>query len=152
MVIGFEEKFIQPLPAEAAAALKTHVKATGMYFYPNEQDPAKLAEVTATNPYGLVTFSTGSPFSFGAALGTQFVLYLVCALIAAWLYAKAMPNLRGTVDRIVFVALFGVFAVILVTGGYANWYRFPWGLVAVDVLDQGIGWALAGFVFTKLIR
>lgn len=152
MVLGLEERYITGLPDAVAASLKSSIPQSGMYFFPYERDMEKMAALTATQPYGIVAIAVGKPFVFPVNLAQQFALYLVCSLIAAWLYLKALPNLRTTLDKIVFVALIGVLSVILITGGYANWYNFPWGLVAVGILDQGIGWGLAGFVFTKLIR
>jgi hypothetical protein len=152
MALGLEEKFITGLPDAAAASLKASIPQSGMYFFPNEKDPEKMAALTQTNPYGIVAIAVGKPFSFPASLGRQFGIYLVCGLIAAWLYAKALPSLRSVVEQVAFVALIGVLSALLITGGYANWYNFPWGLVAVGMLDQGIGWGLVGLVFSKMIR
>lgn len=152
MVLGLEERFIQGLPQEAGAALQGSLQQSGLYFFPNEKDMEKMAELTKTQPVGIISYSVGTPFSFVKSLGLQLGIYLVCGLIAAWLYGKALPSLRSMPEQIAFVALLGVFSAALITGGYANWYRFPWGLAAVGVLDQGVGWGLAGFVFTKLIR
>jgi len=155
MVIGLEEKFVRPLPGGEAitAALKENVKAPGLYFYPGEQDMEKLTELTKTTPTGIITFTPpGTPFNFGANLGRQFGLYLICTLLAAWMYSKALPGLHSLPERILFVALIGVIAAILITGGYANWYGMPWGLMAIGIVDQGAGWAIAGFIFAKMIR
>jgi hypothetical protein len=152
MVLALEEKYIRGLPEPAAAALEANLKEPGMYYFPNVQDPAKMAEITATKPFGIMSYSVGVPFSFPVSLATQLGLYLICTLMAAWLYAKALPNLRTPGERVAFVALLGVLAAVLIIGGYANWYRFPWPLVAIGVLDQGVGWALAGLVFQRLIR
>jgi hypothetical protein len=152
MAIGFEEKFITGLPDEAAVALKSTVKQSGLYFFPNEKDMEKMAALTATQPYGLVSIAVNKPFVFPINLARQLGLYLVSALIAGWLFAKALPGLRSLTEKVVFMALMGAMASILIVGGYANWYNFPWGLVAVGVVDQGIGWGLAGWVFAKMIR
>jgi hypothetical protein len=153
MVIKIEESALRGLPNDAAitALLREHVKEGGAYFYPNEPDMEKSMALMATSPSGLVTYIPPGEFNFGATLGRQFGMYLVCSLIAAWLFQKALPGLNGLGDKLLFAALPGLFAIVLVTGGYANWYGMPWGLVTAGLVDQGVAWTLTGLLFAKVI-
>lgn len=153
MVIKIEESALRGLPNDAAIAamLREHVKEGGAYFYPNEPDADKALVLMATSPSGLVTYIPPGGFNFGATLGRQFGMYLICSLLAAWLFQKALPGLNGLGEKLLFTAMLGLFAIVLVTGGYANWYGMPWGLVAAGLADQGVGWSLTGLLFAKVI-
>lgn len=149
------DSFIKTLPNDDAvvAVLQTGVKEPGIYFYPNEMDPAKLETRAKTSPRGLLTFvPAGTPFSMGQSLAVQGVTDVVCALFLAFLYSLAAPGLRTTAQKILFPALIGVFTVFAIQVPYWNWYGFPAASIATGILEQGVAGLIAGGVFSKLLK
>lgn len=149
------ESYVKPIPNEEAifAALQASVKDPGLYFYPNEMDPAKMENRVKTAPRGLLAYTpAGTPFSFGQSLGIQFATDLACGLLAAFLFSLAAPSLHGLGQRLLFTALLGVFAAVAVVAPYCNWYGFPAAALVTTLIEQGGGGLLAGFVFAKLIK
>ena len=149
------ESYIKPIPNEPAAiaALQSHLKDPGLYFYPNEMDPAKMEERVKTAPRGLITYTpAGTPFSMGQSLGVQCASDILCALIAAFLFSMAAPSLTSLPQRLIFTTLLGLFAVAAIQIPYWNWYGFPLASIGTAVIEQGIGGVLTGFVFAKLLK
>jgi hypothetical protein len=135
------------------AALTAHAKEPGVYFYPNEMDPAKMEIRAQTAPRGLITYTpAGTPFSMGKSLAVQCATDMVCAILLAFLYSMAAPGLRTTGQKLLFPALIGVFTVLAVQVPYWNWYGFPAGSLVSGVLEQGVAGLLSGLVFWKLLK
>lgn len=133
--------------------IKEQAKEPGLYFYPYETDPAKMEAKLATSPRGIVTFiPPGAPFSMPKLLAVQAGLNIAAALIAAWLFTFAAPNLATLGSRILFVMMLGVFCTVAIVAPYWNWYGFPPIAIAVSLVEQGIGWAIGGAVLGKMIR
>lgn len=135
------------------AAITENAKEPGVYFYPNETDPAKMEAKLATSPRGILTYTpAGVPFSMPKLLAIQAAISIAAGLIAAWLFTFAAPNLPTLGSRILFVAMIGVFATVAVVAPYWNWYGYPPLTVAMSFVEEGVGWAIAGVVLGKLIR
>ncbi len=149
------DSYLKPIPNDGAliAALQANIKEPGLYFYPNEKDPAKLETRVKTAPRGMLTYTpAGTPFSFGQTLGIQFGTDLICALLAAFLYSLAAPALKSLGQRLLFTTLLGVFAVFAVQAPFWNWYGFPAASLVSGVVELGVGGLLSGLVFAKLIK
>lgn len=127
----------------------------GIYHLPHI-DGAKMGDEAAVkawadkaraNPYAFVVVA--SPIqdagSMGRQLGTQFATNFLAALIAAWLLAATG---WGFGARVLGAAGFGVFGWLANLVPQWTWYRFPAEFVAGGLIDQGVGWLLAGVAMT----
>lgn len=74
-------------------------------------------------------------------LSRQFVIDLLGALLVAFVLAGTA---WGFGMRVLGAAIFGVFGWLLDIVPMWNWYKFPADYVVGNLLDQGIGWLLAG--------
>lgn len=132
-------------------AVANGLPQTGVYLLPS-LDPAKMGdeatmkawvEKARANPYAFVVVAGPTPDagSMGKELGTQFVTNLIAALLAAWLLAATA---WGFGARVLGAAAIGVFGWLANLVPQWNWYRFPGDFLFGNLLEQGIGWLLAG--------
>lgn len=123
----------------------------GIYAVPYI-DPAKMndeavanawIEKEKANPFAFVVVAPPNPDAggMGKELGTQFVTNLLAALLVAWLLAATAWGFGARVLGATAVGVFGWLANIVPQW---NWYRFPTDFALGNLLDQGIGWLLAG--------
>jgi len=124
---------------------------TGIYMLPS-MDPAKMSDKATTdawvakakaNPSLFVVVATAKtdPASMGAELGTQFVGNFIAALLIAWVLAATV---WGFGTRVLGATAFGVFGWLANIVPLGTWYRFPGDYLAGNLIDQGVGWLLAG--------
>lgn len=166
LVLNLGESNMKSIPAEPVVlrAMSAHIKEPGFYFFPSMQDEpkgtleqqkaAQAAYLRAyeTRPHGVLIYSPpNGPLNFGARLGKQLAIEILCGLIAAVLLSMAAPSLPFG-GRIVFVALLGLFASMSVNAPYWNWYGFPTPYFRSQVIDEVAGWAVAGVVLAAMIR
>ena len=140
------------------AALKSNVQQPGLYFFPGsemlssrtkEQEAAWMAKCQA-GPVGLLLYDPkGREPMDPKQLVIEFVSTVLCALIAAYLLAASVGSLACRATR---VALMGLFAWLALSVSQWNWYHYPFSFIALDAIDQVIGWLLAGFLMAKLIK
>lgn len=123
----------------------------GIYVLPS-MDPAKMGdesvmkawvEKAKVNPYAFVVVAGPNPDAANMArpLVMQFIGNLIAALLAAWLLA-ATP--WGFGARVLGATAFGVFGWLANIVPQWSWYRFPNDFLLGNLLDQAIGWTLAG--------
>lgn len=139
------------------AALKSNVAQPGLYFFPGvemsgataEQRSAWEAKLKA-GPYGLLLYHpNGGEAISPKQLLIEFLSTVLCGLIAAFVLASTVGTFGS---RAITVALLGLFAWLAISISQWNWYGFPFAFIALDALDQIIGWLLAGLLMAKMIR
>lgn len=134
-------------------AVSSGLPEPGIYLLPylapekwgDETAEKAFVEKAKANPvaYLVVNPAPADPMAMGPQLVKQFVLTLLGALIAAWLLGATAWSF-GT--RVLGSAALGVFGWLLNVVPQWNWYRFPVDYMIGGLLEQGIGWLLAGFV------
>ena len=140
------------------AAVKENVPQPGLYFFPGmdmsksctkEEEAAWTAKYKA-GPAGLLLVQPngGDPMP-PSMLIIEFVSTLGGALIAAFILAATVGSY---VRRVAMVMLLGLFGWLAISVSQWNWYAFPFAFVALDAIDQVIGWLLAGLLMAKLIK
>lgn len=123
----------------------------GIYHLPHI-DASKMGDEAAlkawadkakANPYAFVVVapSIQDAGSMGRELGTQFVTNFLAALIAACLLAATAWSFGR---RVLGAGALGVFGWLANLLPQWTWYRFPADFVIGGLIDQGIGWLLAG--------
>lgn len=138
-----EDPIIQSIAAGAPEA--------GVYMLPGLDpakygDPATMAAWEAkakSNRFSFLVVSPAQadPMNMVPNLSKQFVSNLLAALLATWLLAATAWTF-GT--RVLGGLAFGLFGWLANIVPQWNWYRFPTDFVIGGLLDQGIGWLLAG--------
>jgi hypothetical protein len=139
------------------AALKANVPQPGIYFFPGidqakctpEQRAAWTAKYKA-GPTGMVLFEPqgGDPM-MTSQLVISFCSDLLCAGIAACLLAATVGSFACRVWK---VAALGLFAWLAISIQQWNWYQFPFAFVALEAINEIIGWLLAGLLMAKMIK
>jgi len=126
---------------------------SGMYLLP-WLAPEKMNDAAAVqgwteraknNPFLFVVVAPSNTLvtSMVPELAKQFVINLLGALLVAFVLAGTA---WGFGMRVAGATIFGVFGWLLDTVPMWNWYKFPADYVVGNLLDQGIGWLLAGII------
>ena len=79
----------------------------------------------------------------------EFLATILCGLIAASILSATVGSLRC---RATMVAMMGFFTWLAISVSQWTWYHFPFSFIALDAIDQVIGWLLAGFLMAKMIK
>lgn len=158
---------IQSLPNEESVlpVMRENIARPGFYFFPGmEETPGAGREQQAASmkaweerlrrgPSGILVYQPGGsrPMS-PRQLGTEALTNILGALIAAALLAMAGAGLASFGARVFFVALLGLFASLAVDLSYWNWCGFPGSYTVAALVDQVVGWTLAGLVLGAMLK
>lgn len=149
-----------PLPNEDAlvSAMKTSLTEPGMYMFPGfdmnaemtpEQEKAWTDKMMA-GPTGMIIYHpTGEQPMSPKQLGVELLSNIVAALLAAMLLTRFVGSYAC---RVVMVAVLGLFAWMSIDVSYWNWYGFASAQTIGELLEQVIGWALAGLAMAKMVK
>jgi len=160
MVLNIEGDVFKPLPNEAAvsAAMKANISADGVYFMPgidmnkkpSEEEQAAWAAKYKEGPTAMVVYhATGDDVFTPKQFGVQFASCLGSALIAAIILMLASVGFARGVIITTLIGLAGWVAILI---PYWNWYKFPFEFIRIDLIDQIVGWFLAGLVIAFFMR
>ncbi|MGE0481089.1 MAG: hypothetical protein AB7Q17_11520 [Phycisphaerae bacterium] len=151
MVLHVDHLYVRPLPADSpvTSQLKSTLTERGFYFFPGMDESSLTDEETErwmaqlrAGPRGIVVFDpSGGEMMEPRQLGNEFASNVAAALALAIVLANVRANWLG---RTFLAGLVGVFATLSIDVSYWNWYRFPDGLLAASLIEQGLGWLLAG--------
>lgn len=141
-----------PYQATLAALKQDAGQGAGIYYLPSTaedkmQDPAAQAALNAdpaAQGYAFVIYAPGGNpgnTNMGPNLGKQFATDVLSALIAAFVLSLVVG---GFGKRVAVATLMGVFAWLVVSVTYWNWYLFPLDYTLGLLGKFTIGWALAG--------
>lgn len=167
MVLGLGDTGIKQIANEESvlAAMRDNIQESGFYFFPGvaqapgmskeEQQQAMQAwqaKYTA-GPIGILIYH---PQGQQPLLPRQLLLELLsditAALIAAFLLAQASGKLIRFGNRVLFVTLLGLFSSLVVDMSYWNWYGFPADYTLAALIDQIVGWGVAGMVLAAVVK
>lgn len=154
MFFKLGEASLRRLPQEQAlmTALAAGIQDSGLYFFPYMEDMAKMQEMYARYPRGLLVFTkTGTPFSFETALAWQVAADIAEMLIAAWLLWMVAGSVPGFLNRVLFVVALSAFTVFASDVPMWNWYEFPARFIVDGVIDKVVGAALGGALLAYLL-
>jgi hypothetical protein len=153
MLLPIGEMGMQAPTDEAAvmAGLKQGLPGEGVYYLPY-LPPEQMQDTAATEAYSARALA--SPFAFvvyqpqgrdpmamGPSLGIQFVSDTLSAMVVAFVLALGS---FGFGRRVMIAAALGLFSWLSVNVPYWNWYRFTTDFTVGSLLEQVIGWILAG--------
>jgi hypothetical protein len=141
------------------ASLKSGLSQAGLYFFPGcdmskamtkEQEAAWIAKCKA-GPMGLLLYAPSGrdPMDMTQQLVVEFLATVLCGLLAASILSATVGSVRC---RATMVAMMGLFTWLAISISQWTWYHFPFSFIALDAIDQVIGWLLAGFLMAKMIK
>src|SRR5262245_46633483 len=147
-----------PLPAEdtVVKALCNSVKEKGLYFFPGKdfhhstpEQEAAWREKFRTGPTGILIYRPvgGEPFSVRKLL-VQLLSNLITGLIIAF-FASLIAGSYW--KRVFAISLLGLMACNAVSTIYWNWYEFPTSFFVAQIVDQVVGFFLAGLLIAKIV-
>jgi len=151
-----------PLPQQEAviATLKDNLQqGAGVYIVPMEMaamgDKDKAAAFGAralANPYAFIVYQpqgTDVMNQMGSNLGIEWATNTLSALLAAFLVSFAAV---GFGKRVLLVLVAGVFGWVTNAVPMWNWYRFPADFTGAALVEQGVGWLLAGLAIAWALK
>ena len=119
-------------------------------MYIDEETRNKLSEA---GPVAFVHIQReGRPVMDPSIMLNGFLLTLVTACLISVLLKRAPPALRSYAERVGFVALVGVTAVVMIDFGDAVWWKIPWGWKIYQIFYDLVAWVIAGLVLAKFVR
>ncbi|MFO1506117.1 MAG: hypothetical protein U1F23_03415 [Lysobacterales bacterium] len=132
-------------------AVSTSLREPGIYYLPYIA-PEKMGDRAALeawgakaekNPYVFAVVNTPptDPITMLPQLGKQFVTNFLGALLVAFVLAATAWTFGM---RIVGALAIGVFGWLLNIAPMWNWYRLPADFMFANLIEQGVGWLLAG--------
>ncbi|MBB3228786.1 hypothetical protein FHW69_003431 [Luteibacter sp. Sphag1AF] len=141
--------------APVMAALKTSLpQEPGIYVLPwfdmSHHDPASKAayrERALANPYAFIVYQpTGRD---GMNMGGELIVQWFAGTLAALVVALGMIWCTPRRSRRTWLAVgFGVFTWLSISVPYWNWYRFPVAFTLGSLVEQVVGWLIAGAVMS----
>src|SRR5438445_12697306 len=153
-----------PNATVVVSAMRGAIPEAGFYLFPgfglgpkptSAQRNAAMPEYMKKyeqSPHGVLVYHPPSgPFHFGAALGREFALNVLQALLAAWLVWWAASG-RNYSARVGVVTVAGVLAAISTNVEDWIWYDFPGNYIAGYMTTQIVGFVLAGFVIAASVK
>jgi hypothetical protein len=153
MALPIGDMGLRKVPVEdpLIATLREQLPGEGVYIVPG-LEPGKMpddatakaySEKAKANPYAFIVYQPEGRdmMSMGSQLGTQAVTDIASALVLAWVLALA-PLAFGR--RVLASTALGLFSWLTVSAPWWNWYRFTNAFTLGSLLEQVIGWAIAG--------
>jgi hypothetical protein len=133
------------------ASMRDNLGGPGVYIVPG-LEPGKMpddatakaySEKAKNNPYAFIVYQPEGRdmMNMGPQLGTQAFTDIFSAIILAWVLSLA-PLAFG--KRVMASAMLGLFSWLTVSAPWWNWYRFTDAFTLGSLLEQVIGWLVAG--------
>jgi hypothetical protein len=160
MFLGIGEAGVSQMPTEATmvAAMKANITEPGFYFIPGmdkkkETTPEERAAWEAKYKEGpraiLIYQPTGDEPMSVKQLGTELASNIAAALVVGMILIFSTVSFgRG----VIISTLVGLAGWLSINVSYWNWYGFPTNFVTSELIEQIVGWLLAGFVLGFILR
>ena len=160
VVLPLGQEGIHVLPDELAvvAPLQASLEKPGIYVFPG-MDPARQADPAAVEdwaekhragPRGLVVYQ---PDGADPMSPTQLAMELFSNILAAFIAAYLISKTGAPFARVVWLSmLLGLFAWAVVHVSLWNWYGFPGDYTAAALLEEVVGWTLAGIAMGWVLK
>lgn len=153
MVLPIGEMGLRVASAEdpVLSALRDNLHEEGVYLIPGlapekMSDPAAAAaysKKSRSNPNAFIVFQPQGRdgLDIGPSLIKQYVSDTMSALIVAFVLALGP---FGFAKRVFTATALGLFSWLALSVPYWNWYRFPLDFTLGSLLEQVLGWLIAG--------
>ncbi len=155
MALPIGEMGMKTASGQDAAIATLRASATeggGVYMLPgmspeqwaDERAKTAFQEQYKSSPYAFVVYRPeGNPALADMLpnLAKQFVSDVIAAFLVAWVLALGA---FGFGKRVLLAGALGLFAWLAISVPYWNWYLFPANFTVGALVEQVIGWLLAG--------
>ena|SRR5436190_9899858 len=160
MALGLVDSSMKQVPNEAAvmSAMKTNIAEPGFYLLPNmdmthkgtEAEQAAWAAKYKEGPTAIIIYNpTGDDPISPRQLGVELVSNIAAALVVGMILMLASVSFSRGVTIATLVGLAGWLSINV---SYWTWYHFPTNFVTAELIDQIVGWLLAGFVLGFILQ
>lgn len=160
VVLPLGQTGLRVLPDEetVVAPLQAHLRQPGIYVFPGidpaqQADPAVVeawTEKHRAGPRGLIVYN---PDGADPMSPTQLAMELLSNVLAAFIAAYLISKAGAPFARVVWLSmLLGLFAWAVVHVSHWNWYGFPGDYTAAALLDEVVGWTLAGIAMGWVLK
>jgi hypothetical protein len=147
-----------PLPEEdkIVGVLNSSIKERGLYFFPGRdfrhstpEQEAIWLEKHRTGPAGMIIYRPvgGDPFSPSKLLIQLLASFLTAGIISFVVSLMAAPYWQ----RVAATTLLGILTSSAVSIIYWNWYEYPTSFFVAQIVDQVVGFFLAGLLISSII-
>ncbi|HEV7998830.1 MAG TPA: hypothetical protein VGP63_03045 [Planctomycetaceae bacterium] len=140
--------------AAAGAALREHFPQNGTYLVPGfANDDATMEALSKKGPVALVNMiAVEGANSFDPLMLLKgFVLNLIVIVLIAILLRRVASSLPSYKDRVMFVALAGLTATVLIDGGDIAWWHISWTWKLYQAFYSFSFWVIAGLILARFV-
>jgi hypothetical protein len=150
-LIGWHEKSLLTFhkDEEVAAVISSHTVEDGTYLMPFGMSK-EAQDRMRTGPIVLAAVRRGGMGSVGRLFGVQTAILFAAAFLLTWLllHTSGLSYPR----RVIFLAVVGLAASVIVDLPNWNWWGFSSSFTAVDVADNVLTCLFAGLVIAKVAK
>jgi len=161
MILPIHNDTVKSLPNEEAVV--TALQSTpgqGVYFFPampkNTSDAAALdayKERYRRGPMGMIVYDpNGADPMMVSNIIVGLLIYILAALVAAWFYERSTALAGTLLQRLSFFGMLGIFLSLATYFANWNWMGYPLSFTTSMALDTIVGWLLAGWGITLVIK
>jgi hypothetical protein len=126
------------------------VRQGGLYLYPAPKE-GSASDTSTVYPMGMLLVHGGSMAISPMQLLVQFLTDVVTMLVVGMILAQVNPAAPSGMRWIV-VLLMSLLSTLRWGIPYINWYDFPRRLVLADLIMNVVGYAIAGYILTKMVQ
>jgi hypothetical protein len=163
-LLGWHEKGVHSFQNEdeVSAVISSHAIHSGVYLLPHgpsqkgmtaEQTKAAQAALLGKMQKGPIMFAAVRSGGFGSFTQVMFVQLLslmAAAFLLTWLLMQTADLNYGR--RVLFLAVAGLSASVIVDLPNWNWWGFSASCTAVNLVDFTLTWLFAGLVIAKVAK
>jgi hypothetical protein len=162
-VIGWHEKTMSGFQNEdeVSAVIASHAPRDGTYLLPAgpvtegmtaDQKKAIEAAVMGKMQKGpiMVAAVRHNFGSFGRAMAIQVLGLMAAAFLLTWMLLQTRG--LGYASRVMFLAVAGLAASVIVDIPNWNWWGFSGSYTVVNLIDSTLTWLIAGLVIAKVAQ
>ena len=156
--LGVGEAMPMPNETAMAAAMKANITDPGIYFMPGmdmkkqatEEEKTAFAAKYKEGPIAILVYRpTGDEIMSPKQLGIELASNIAAALVVGMILIFAAVSWgRG----VIISTLVGMAGWLSINVSYWDWYGFPTNFVTSELIEQVVGWLLAGFVMGYILR
>jgi hypothetical protein len=150
-VIGWHEKTMLGFQKdeEVAATISSHTVQDGTYLLPYGTSK-EVMDRMQKGPIMVAAVRRGGFGSFAQGMAVQVGSLLAAAFLLTWLLLQTTG--LGYGRRVLFLAVVGLSASVIVDLPNWNWWGFSGSFTAVNLADNVLTWLLAGLVIAKVAK
>ncbi len=163
MILPWHQASIKQFQNESTVAqvILENAPEEGVYVLPNmftfdrgeasEMAQQKVEEGRERMTRGPVMFAAISPLGVDPNMVGSLFISVIISIVGAGLIAWVVTQIKtGFWGRVGYVTLLGFLVGFLGLLPSWNWWHFPFGYIAVGIMDLLIAWFLAGLIIAKI--